>query len=105
MKEPDAGTPQPDSRPATIEAKWEGRRQSKQLRNLNSPACYSARNNHGDRLSKNWTPSGRREPTMVSSVRGDLRNSIGMRTQPAKLGPPVPEPVAAELEHKEPQNR
>jgi hypothetical protein len=27
-----------------------------------------------------------------------------MRTQPAKLGPPVPEPVAAELEHKEPQH-
>src|SRR5712672_1795943 len=95
MKEPDAGTPQPDSRPTTIEARCEGRRQSKQRRNLNSPACYSGCNSRGDRLSKNWTQSG------AAGAGRSCRNSIGIPNP--QIRTPVPKPVAAGLEHKEPQ--
>src|SRR6266566_5114335 len=87
MKEPDAGTPQTDSRPTIIEAKCEGRRQY-----LNSPAGYSACNSHGNRLSKNWTVGGG-----VSG--GDLVGTLSA----CGPNPQIRTPVAAGLEHKEPQ--
>src|SRR6266404_8892731 len=93
MKEPDAGTPQTDSRPTIIEAKCEGRRQY-----LNSPAGYSACNSHGNRLVEKLDAVG----GGVSG--GDLVGTLSACGPNPQIRTPVPEPVAAGLEHKEPQH-
>src|SRR6266404_1738443 len=94
MKEPDAGTPQTDSRPTIIEAKCEGRRQY-----LNSPAGYSACNSHGNRLVEKLDAVG----GGVSG--GDLVGTLSACGPNPQIRTPVPEPVAAGLEHKEPTAR